>query len=363
MSFDIDSARKAGYSDDEIASYLAQSKGFDYQGAVKAGYSPTEVIAHLQPPVGPQSLEGISEMPTAQDLKDLWAGSKAVGNMVKGGYAGLANLVSGNPSEAAPAVEAAENNQPQTTMAGKIGAGLGSFFTPNQIAATAAAGPVVEGAAGLIGKGLSTAAAKYGTSGLGKGAETIFNNLPEVEAGVAKFGEGNAFNQPNPAFVDSIISEQAAKVTKAVKSLTVDEAQALVDGLKTQNFAGLKYTRLGTILNGITDAIMERIPNTPPNIATSIMQKALVQGLQDFVESSGSTTLGGIIREALVGGGLSLFGHPGAFMLPFLKEAAKYAPIRNAVISGAEPALSAAGNAVGTATPSLINAGLQAANQ
>ena len=45
--FDVEAARKAGYSDAEIADHLAQSRGFDAPAARKAGYSDSELIAHL----------------------------------------------------------------------------------------------------------------------------------------------------------------------------------------------------------------------------------------------------------------------------------------------------------------------------
>lgn len=47
MAFDIQGAKKAGYSESEIADYLGQENKFDLQGARKAGYSDTEIIAEL----------------------------------------------------------------------------------------------------------------------------------------------------------------------------------------------------------------------------------------------------------------------------------------------------------------------------
>lgn len=47
MAFDVEGARKAGYSDAEIASYLASQSNFDLGGAKSAGYSDGEVIAEL----------------------------------------------------------------------------------------------------------------------------------------------------------------------------------------------------------------------------------------------------------------------------------------------------------------------------
>ena len=48
--FDVQGARKEGYSDAEIADYLASQRGFDVQGARKEGYKDREIIDHLSPP-------------------------------------------------------------------------------------------------------------------------------------------------------------------------------------------------------------------------------------------------------------------------------------------------------------------------
>jgi hypothetical protein len=48
MAFDVNSARKAGYSEDEIKSYLSSEyPNFDFQGAEKANYSLDEISEHL----------------------------------------------------------------------------------------------------------------------------------------------------------------------------------------------------------------------------------------------------------------------------------------------------------------------------
>jgi len=50
VAFDAAGAKKAGYSDAEIADYLGQQSKFDVAGARKAGYSDTEIVQHLSPP-------------------------------------------------------------------------------------------------------------------------------------------------------------------------------------------------------------------------------------------------------------------------------------------------------------------------
>ena len=47
MAFDVQGARAGGYSDQEIADYLAQQKGFDISGARTEGYGDGEIINHL----------------------------------------------------------------------------------------------------------------------------------------------------------------------------------------------------------------------------------------------------------------------------------------------------------------------------
>jgi hypothetical protein len=51
MKFDINAAREAGYSDNEIAGYLATENKFDLEGALKSGYSATDVVDFLAKPV------------------------------------------------------------------------------------------------------------------------------------------------------------------------------------------------------------------------------------------------------------------------------------------------------------------------
>jgi len=50
MEFDVAGARKAGYSDSEIADYLGGQASFNVAGARQAGYSDSEIIGHLVPP-------------------------------------------------------------------------------------------------------------------------------------------------------------------------------------------------------------------------------------------------------------------------------------------------------------------------
>lgn len=47
MAFDLNAARQAGYSDDEIINHLAQTRNFDIAGALRAGYTKQDIMQYL----------------------------------------------------------------------------------------------------------------------------------------------------------------------------------------------------------------------------------------------------------------------------------------------------------------------------
>src|SRR5579863_9222185 len=64
--FDLDAARKAGASDDDITSFLATKHNFDMDSALKAGASKQDVITFLsqqQVPISGQLLPTVPGMP------------------------------------------------------------------------------------------------------------------------------------------------------------------------------------------------------------------------------------------------------------------------------------------------------------
>jgi len=68
MGFDVQGARKEGYSDAEIADYLASQKKFDVGGARNEGYSDAEIIKHLAgsgPSLARQAWDAAKEVPGA----------------------------------------------------------------------------------------------------------------------------------------------------------------------------------------------------------------------------------------------------------------------------------------------------------
>jgi hypothetical protein len=65
MAFDVEAARKAGYTDAEIAQHLSKSRGYDLDGAKSSGYSDSEVIAHLS-----KRTNAVAQIPAVAVLKD-----------------------------------------------------------------------------------------------------------------------------------------------------------------------------------------------------------------------------------------------------------------------------------------------------
>lgn len=75
MSFDLEGARKAGYTDTEIAQGLAKRWNFDLEGAKSAGYTDGQIIAKLMERTA--TLAPASAIPTAPTAAQAAQGSRA----------------------------------------------------------------------------------------------------------------------------------------------------------------------------------------------------------------------------------------------------------------------------------------------
>ena len=106
MAFDVEGARKEGYSDADIAGYLAKQRKFDLTGARKEGYSDADVIAHLtkaapkfEPRAAtPADIPGAIPQPTYQEpsMTDRLLGlPETAATIISGGASGLAGQVAG----------------------------------------------------------------------------------------------------------------------------------------------------------------------------------------------------------------------------------------------------------------------------
>jgi hypothetical protein len=87
MAFDVVGARRAGYSDVEIAQYLAEQRKFNLQGALEAGYRPEEVLNYLVGKDAPKEpAERGSFLDAARDIP------LALGRGVAGGVRSIADV-------------------------------------------------------------------------------------------------------------------------------------------------------------------------------------------------------------------------------------------------------------------------------
>lgn len=72
MGFDVEGARKAGYSEPEIMDHLAKQSNFDVAGAKKAGYNDAEILQHLSTAASAPESRGVAgeaEAPAARTPK------------------------------------------------------------------------------------------------------------------------------------------------------------------------------------------------------------------------------------------------------------------------------------------------------
>lgn len=68
--FDVNEARQEGYSDSEIANYLAAKKKFNLQGAKQEGYSDTEISEYLSQDKGMQTTEILKDKEVAMAYQE-----------------------------------------------------------------------------------------------------------------------------------------------------------------------------------------------------------------------------------------------------------------------------------------------------
>jgi hypothetical protein len=193
MAFDVAGARKAGYSDAEIAEHLAASANFDIKGAKSAGYTDGDIIAHLkdatepvkQDPGALEAAKGVGEAALAAitgATTGTIAGALGGANQMGKDIAGLvtqgasyrpAQSVGDAAAQAAAGMtyaprtesgqeiiktvgEVAQNLAPMTGLTGQV-AGITSLAGPAASQVRAAAMPAVKRATQAVRSGAAAA--------------------------------------------------------------------------------------------------------------------------------------------------------------------------------------------------------------
>lgn len=210
MQFNTQAARAAGYTDEEIAAYLAQEQKFNLQGALQAGYSHGEVINFLLPAAAPPEKTGMlraaADIPVqvgrgvaagVKAFSDAFGSDNPVSRAASGveGYLGelLSAQAQNNQAEISRIMKEAENKGVGSQVAAAAKAiATAPVDTISQVFGTAI--PVIAG--GLVGSltRLGASAVGYGigaTMGAGTVKGSIYeavkqelkaNNIPEAEA-------------------------------------------------------------------------------------------------------------------------------------------------------------------------------------
>jgi hypothetical protein len=127
MRFDIEGARKAGYSEGEIADYMGSQNNFDVGGARRSGYADSEIITHLS----------VSATPPQPETS--WLQNTAIGigkGMTDIGTGALQRVLEGG--EAIRSAVGMESNQPNIDRLKAIAEENKQAFAPLKDQSTAA---------------------------------------------------------------------------------------------------------------------------------------------------------------------------------------------------------------------------------
>ena len=235
MAFDVEAARKEGYSDKEIADYLGGQRKFDVTGAIKEGYSPSEIIDHLNPKEAgdesnfargfasylPQtkSVLGAAEAMVGQGIKKTFGEGPVSNYLVEHGLQ--------NYKEAEEAQKKTAKSTDNFTDAYKKG--IGSVVTewlPYQVGA---------GAANLLESAAVATAGAVAGSAMAPGAGTAVGaTMGLVEKTLVKKGIKEAAEK---LFEETAKKEGKEAAAKAVTKFTAEQGAKTLTKEESQAFA------------------------------------------------------------------------------------------------------------------------------
>lgn len=219
MPFDVQGARDAGYSEKEIADYLASQRKFDVAGARKANYSDAEIIAHLE------------KTPAAAAPRQA------------------------PPPAAAPAVpkKSVLDGAPTAPLAGAGRADLGGRILQigDQLGRTygGAAADLADAAAGLINRPINSVLRATGvdyqlpTDQFGPRVAQPVGALPQVSRALAPFlfgagGTARALEAATPRAVEALTGAQRGRVAAQEAAAALKAAPRVATPIATGVAAG-----------------------------------------------------------------------------------------------------------------------------
>jgi hypothetical protein len=196
MAFDVEGARKAGYSDAEIVDHLATERKFDASSARKSGYTDAEILGHLREPLAPAGPDPNAPSRVGSMARGVVQGATfGFGDELRAGTDALAaGLTGGNMGETYDRSLAANREglrrdmetNPAGAVVGQVAGGVGTALVGGAAAGaaglTAAAGRVLAPVAARLNP-LLAGAARVTAGGAAGGAATGFG---EGEGGLAR---------------------------------------------------------------------------------------------------------------------------------------------------------------------------------
>jgi hypothetical protein len=244
--FDVLGAKKAGYTDEEIAGYLAGESGFNIQGAMDEGYKFNEIIQHLnktnatpfQTFLQTAKQEVGSEVKGAYQLAggELDTASESLSRQMasENPISGVLGTIAGglvNPSTLVPGALLFKGVKGAAT-AGAVAGGVGGALQPtyeeeDSRLVSAAVGTAIGGTLGTV---LGVVSGKFGR----KAAEDLVTKAKskgaKTDDEVAKIiQEDTGINIDDPKTVNSLFPENTAKVesTPSVDSVNVNAVDSI----------------------------------------------------------------------------------------------------------------------------------------
>lgn len=377
LGFDVDGARKAGYSDQEIADVLAQKAGFDSAGARQAGYSDAEIISNLMDRRAPTPDPNAGARQVAQETGTgealLVGAGRTFDRIGKGMQQAYYNLTGNEPeleklkqrAESDDAVyKQLQKDKPMTTAVGEalpsmavpIGSSATTLGTIGKLAASGAAPAALSygsaeerakraaigGAGAAIGGvvapkavELASGAAKAGLKGLaGKvtpEAVALYNRAKElgVPVNVAQLGDSK-FIKTLASTLEQIPFTGAAKkatqqreaYTRAVSKTFGDDVTSITPEVYAAN-----KSRLGQAFDELSARNSLNVTNNVKRELADIMQRAEATANDDTIRAV--RNVADRISEQAVGGKIpaqvsNLVDEVGQ---PIIKAAAGEAPL------------------------------------
>ena len=198
MAFDVNAAKKAGYSDAEIVDFLAPQKKFDVNAAKESGYDNSEILSFLTTNDKPAAKEGVlrqaADIPVnfakgitqgVRMLSDAFGANNAVSSSLRGVEDYLGNLLSAQAKNDQQEIAKILKDAEDKGVLEQVQAGLKAFTVAPIDLISQAFGTVIPTlAGGLAGQALKigarTAAVGTGaTMGAGVGKGSIYDAVKE----------------------------------------------------------------------------------------------------------------------------------------------------------------------------------------